>query len=513
MIEEAVVTETTVSEPIVIEPKVEQIPNERVAAQPVHEIQWEIVREDKMAFDPEKDKIDIILPGGTPKQIADHAANLPQDLRAGSSELDEAYMTFLQQGVERATRRGTMYNQMNDPALAGSRHWVQILKEEAGPVGAIAPKFKDTGMKVTGEKALIRVRALMGKGGQMSFPLPHTGIWVTMVSPTESEILRFWTELSQERVRLGRIVYGASLSNEAVYTAKSVVDFALAHVIDTNLQGGVEEIRSVLNAHDIQHLAWACACMMYQDGFQFVRSVLTDDPSDRVLQHGRINVSKLQFIDRASLTEKQRNFLARRAEKKSKEALTEYANDMRRGADKTFALTEDLEVVLRVPSYTDYIDAGYSWIEGLMSMVESQFTKEEDTQKLNAAIDSHQRATLLCQYSHWVRALRVRNENATAIDKFEVYERDEDGTIDKLLEFFTADEKVRVEFFKAVKQYQEESCIAQICVPAASVTEVEEAKQTSYPLLIPVDAVSVFISLLINSYGVIMMRSENLSYT
>lgn len=451
-------------------------------------------------------EIGISLPDGTQEDMIKKILSMPT-LDPNNKESMEHYSKNADQYLyAQALREGYGMRMKNDiyRSLAEKRgsNFQQVPVFEGGAIGAMKPRFNDTGLKLTGEKALLRVRSLLGTGSQISIPLPHSGFWATFNSPNEDSILNFSNNLTNEKISLGRKSNGAALANESVYTNEAVIQFAFDNLVDTNLTTGRDGFIENLSALDLQHVAWGLACAIYQDGFDFARPIITDDPQEFKVQTGHINVTKLQQIDTSSLTDKQLRILANRNQRVSPETLKIYHDEFTRGQPREVILDDRRKVTLKVPTISQALDAGHSWVDSIVNMIDASYNMSDD--KRNEKINEQSKASQMRLFDHWVDKISVLNP---LDNKWVENERDDQMTIELILADWSKEDKIRKVFFDAVKQYIDDSTIGIICVTAASEKENKLALPR-FEELYPIDAVAVFLLLLTRKTWVIVNRSD-----
>lgn len=83
--------------------------------------------------------------------------------------------------------------------------WKQGLKSERGNIAMGALSFKNAaGEMLTGEKAVLQVRALLGLGSTIQVPLWHSGFHLTIKAPSEIAQLELNRRLMDEKVITSR---------------------------------------------------------------------------------------------------------------------------------------------------------------------------------------------------------------------------------------------------------------------------------------------------------------------
>ena len=390
-----------------------------------------------------------------------------------------------------------------DTSVDPAREWHQNIRTENGGIGARRPKFDDVGVKVTGQRAVTRVRSFLNSGGQIVVPLIHSGFYATFDTPDEDSLLAFYHQMTNVKVNLGRKLFGAALINEASYMNKLVLDFAVEWLADTNLTTGKEGFLENLSSLDIPHVTWGLACSIYQNGFNFARPVITEDRQETFVQSGKINVSKLQWIDTNSLTESQKRHMGNPKQRVSPESLAMYKAEFKRGGNRVVELSDRVRVTLRVPSATEHIDSGYAWIEGISEFITENFQYATEA-KRNEYISTQSKATLMRQFDHFVESVAVLNP---ITDNWENYERDEENTVQLILNDLSKDDDLRAKFFSEIKRFIDDSTVAIIAVPAYNATE-EKLALPRFEMLFPIDAVAVFLLLLVNRAMAVTYRSN-----
>lgn len=452
------------------------------------------------------ENVDIALPSGTQRDMLNRRAVEPRDIRDSATTEQAVFIQSLENGY---TAR--MNNDLYHREVHGDRasHWAQVVEADGALIGARKPAIKETGVRLTGREAKNRVRSLLGLGGSISIPLYHSGFWVEFESPDEEAILAFHNRVTQDRIALGRKLSGAALANESVHLNKTVLEFCLDWISSTSLKEGKEAILDNLSALDIQHMAWGLACAIYQNGFHFARPVLTENEDEHAIQTGHINLTKLQWVDSTLLTPKQRQILRSHRAKVSKETLDVYREEMRVGSERVVELSEQVKVTLAVPTARQHVEAGLNWVDGIVEMIDESFTITGGIDERNQYINRQSKSTQMRQFDHWVKAVHVRNPAAaeTSDNAWEVYERDELGTVELLLGDLSTEDNIRQLFFNSVRDYMNDSVIALIATTAGSEYEEQESMKR-FANLYPLDAVAVFFQLLTRRVALVEQRSS-----
>lgn len=371
----------------------------------------------------------------------------------------------------------------------------QSLITEKGPIAFAQPKFADPNVsKVSGEKAQLRVRALLGLGGLMTIPLWHSGFHITIKTPSDSALIELRRRIMETKIALGRETHGLAFSNISSYTTQWLVDFIIDHLYETTLKNSAD-IRKRIATPDLPILFWGLACAVWPKGFHYVRALATPEGiTEKKLVSGKINVGKLMWVDNSSFTKAQKAHMSNRTSSSmTDEMIDAYRNGFPLYKGRTIDLGENLKINLHVPSVEEYIRSGNHWIQSLTSIVEEIFTTDkDDADRRNTAIAEHANATVMRQYGHWVENILV--DDSLQTDR---------GTIDSILETMSENAEVRKKFHVEIGKYIDDVTVAIIAIPEVSGSGTNLNK---FPNLIPLDVISVFFTLLIQRVNQILTR-------
>jgi len=373
--------------------------------------------------------------------------------------------------------------------------WRQSVPSEKGGLHAAYPSFKDeVGTKITGERAMLRVRALVGLGSMVHVPLWHSGFWITLKAPPDTELLELHRRLAEEKITLGRQTWGLSFANNSVFLSAWVTDFILANSYGTTLKDP-SELRSKISSLDIPTLIWGIACVIWPRGFQYARSVLDQTEHQYLTIKEKLNVPKLFWTDTSSLTPWQISHMGNRhGATMSNEAVQRYREEFTRGKGREVQLTDELKLMLRVPSLDQYLNSGQKWVNNIVAMVDRAFAMKNQDQARDAFISDQGKATNMRQFSHWVESIDAEGRVI-----------DDEATIEQTFDALSSSDELRRKFFEHVRVFMEDATISTVAVPAAS--EEDRAKALPrFPHLLPLDVLSVFFILLVQRTQLIQSR-------
>lgn len=417
-----------------------------------------------------EEEINAALDGLPNVDIGETASGEEWIARIRNSGLSRLYKGYLNGTVER-------------PEAA----FRQTVPSEKGNLAAGGVTFNDSiNGKLTGERAVLRVRSLLGLGSVAMIPLWHSGFWITLKAPTEAAMLELNRRLTEEKIQLGRASYGLAYANNSVFFAGWLIDFAISHVYDTSLKADIaEDIRSKISQLDVPIIIWGLACSIWPTGFPYARAVLDQNNEPNKVIKEKINIGKILWVDTASLTPWQISHMAQKhGNNMTQDSLERYRNEFVRGKGRVVKLTDNLSITLRVPNINQYLVSGQKWVNNIVAMVDRAFAMHPNDGIRDTYITDQGRATNMRQYAHFIESLEVAGDKIDDVD-----------TLEQTVDMLSSDDKIREIYFASMKTFIEDSTMAVVAIPVTENAEVSDLPR--FPHLLPIDVMSVFFILLV----------------
>lgn len=431
--------------------------------------------------DEDADDFDLMLPSRDREHIVQINERTPK-LNLTSSEADrrwavvqtEANKLIMDFGVYSARANSLKSMFTNQPAY------------ENTPLTMGVPRFSDNkGAPVTGERAIERVKSMIGVGTKLSVPLWNSGFWVTIRRPTDPAYMDLVRRIGEAKITLGRETSGLALSSETVYTDMMIVDLFLDSVVDTSLNVDSVNLREHISITDLDTIRHALASVMKRRGFKFAQACMADPTKCRHVVTRRANASKLLHVDWNALeTSHLRHMSHRGGSTMTLESAKTYRQSLKVGGEREVPLKDELIVVLDVPNLQNYFIAGQRWINGIISMVDATFTQKENEAARNTYISENALASVLRRHAHWIKAI--------VVDETRIEDRD---TIDELLDTLSIDEETRNQINLAILSYIEDSTVSIVGVDAMQCPNCGEQmapEHPKFPKIIPYDVAQAF---------------------
>lgn len=376
----------------------------------------------------------------------------------------------------------------------------QFLDTEHGKIGYTAPKALEAGVgsSFTGEKALHRVRSILGMAGQCSVPMYHSGFWITLQAPSDSDLIELQRRIQEEKIELGRETYGLVFSNEQSYINSFLLDFCLEHIHTHTVRiDNTQDLKALIKVQDLNVLFWGMACLIWPRGFDYVRSLMSKEGIENTeVISAKISVGKLLWVDNASFDDKHRaHFAQKQRYQMTVESIEEYQKTFvpSLAAGRVVKVREGLELLIASTNAENYIADGSNWITGIVQTVDSTFTQAvPDEASRNRMIDNHARASRLRNYGAWVKAVIIDGQENT----------DRQDIVD-ILNLLSAEEDIVELVVKEITKFMDDSTRVIIAIPETNGSSVE---LPLFPNLIPIDVINTFFTLLAQRVNIIKNR-------
>lgn len=376
---------------------------------------------------------------------------------------------------------------------------------------------------VEGESALLQLITHLGVGGLFRAPLWNSGIWVTFKPATEAELLELNRIIQADKIQAGRWSYGLALSNNVVYTLDRVFDFALAHVYNTSIKSDelpIYQLRDWIAPQDINSFIWGFLCASYPSGFHYETSCVADPSKCNHVLEETLNVTKLQWTDTSLLTDWQKQHMSSMAANgRTLDSLKRYREEMTRLQPTRVILNEgsehEIAFTIQTPTVTEYINQGHRWIGGMVESVNSVLGMDANDELRNTTINKLNKATTLCQYSHWIKSIEYGDltEQENSDVERSVSRIEDRASIEENLKTLSAIDSIREKIIDKILEYIGHSTISVIGVPAyeCPVCGSKSTGETNYPRhtnIVPLDLIQVFFALLGRRLNRIEIRSD-----
>lgn len=367
--------------------------------------------------------------------------------------------------------------------------WHQSVPFEGVSLKASRHGFSSKDGPLYGEQALSHVQYIFGVGIYVSIPLWHSGIWVTIKAPMDSELLSLERMIEEEKLSLGRITNGFVFSNVSAYITQHLFNFIIDHIYDCNVKDYTRDmLRSLILQTDFQTLVWGLGLSIYPDGWP-VSVPCTTNPErcmhveKLVMDLGKVSLTNLDVIP-----VNMRKHMAVRNAKYTPEQIVSYQQSHLVGESREVRIPApngEVTVVLSVPTIQKHVDAGDRWISDIKEVINGIFDESHSLNAINEYALKHSRLTSLREFSHWVKQIHVTDTLLMKSEK----------EIDSALESICSNAEAVEVFMAGIRQYIEDTTVSFICVSNFDCPKCGEAmrnKENMHPEIIPLDMTALF---------------------
>lgn len=356
-------------------------------------------------------------------------------------------------------------------------HWRQAVEHNGDEIMAARPKIGSKGSKLSGESAVLRVRAAAELGTIVNVPLWHTGIWIKLKAPSEATLLELDRRIANEKITLARQTIGVSFTNTSVYFNGHLLDMIFNHVYDSTYPDlNPRSLKAIIDVNDIPQLVWGMACAIWPNGYRLVRPCVYDPTDCNHIDEAHVNVSKLSWVDNRALTTMQRNHMSERDRSTTDEQVKAYKNEHLQPRHRYIDVSGGMQVRIEVPTISEYETAGYRWIDSIVRATDEVFGRDLRGDERNQYIEQQTAMTNLRRYSHWISEIRF--EDGDIINDRE--------SIDESLDALTGMPKNRQKIIREVEKFIKDCVICAVGIPRYACPQCKrEAPESDSPKNLP----------------------------
>jgi len=392
-------------------------------------------------------------------------------------------------------------NGLTDTVMRENSQWLQGILIDGRVKGGYRPGINNSnhskGARLTGREAMIRVRQELKVGDFITFPMPHTGIWATILVAGEDEMLNFHTRVLAAKSVLGRRTAGLVFSNSEVIVLRHLWDLLSGMIVNTSMgKVNKKELTSLVKIQDIPLMVGYYMAARFRSGYNLAQACQVDPAKCGHVEVQRVNINRLMIIDNARLTEAQRGHMRKQSnhDVNSVLAYQEYFSAIR---DNVVNITPGVRVVFGAPSVEQNLQAGTAWLDAIEDAVTLSFKDELTREERVNYINKQAALSALRNYAHWVRRIDYLDSNGE-VDGF--IEGDED--IYSQLAELSKDETFKEAFYKEINTFMNDMTIGIIALPRYKCPACQgrqPAVNDKFPNYTPINMNRAFFTLLANT--------------
>ena len=378
--------------------------------------------------------------------------------------------------------------------------WRQSVPSDRGNLSGHIPATNTvSNTKLYGKEAILRLLAHVGGASSYEIPLWHTGIWVSLDPITDSDILDLFRILNEDKIQLGRYTNGAIFSNTSAFTTKRVVDFVISKIGETTYRTDPNvsmDLGKVISINDIPLLLLALCNSMYPNGFKHNRSCVYNPKSCNDTYSGIVDFDKILWTDITALSQAQVRMMSTGQDGQADDRiLAKWTSELDRPDSRTVDIETlsgtSLRFIFKVPRYNEYVDSGYTWLNGISDAIKDSI-EIEDLEDRNKFIDDNARATILRQYGHYIESISFGDGNLIT----------ENVDIEEALDALSSDSNIRKHLIEGITKFIDDTTMSLVGIPTYECLKCGGGQADDgrgiYKHILPLDMIELFFSILID---------------
>lgn len=363
--------------------------------------------------------------------------------------------------------------------------------------------------KATGRQARIIVQDALGIGSHFTVVLPHSGIVAIISAPLVNELVDLQTQLDQAKIQIGRLYGGSNYGLMTWYTAQKIVDLFIRKIAHINIKDDEYDpntLRDIISPLDIPAIAFGLAAARYPDGYPYSRAVDITGGNRRMVTGTLYMPDMPLFVDNRFST-RQKQFLISsefnqttlkeieayqrdwKAEAPEREYMIHRREDIKRHSRRK--TVKEVWVTLGNTNISTMVEHGAAWDTYIRDAVNEVLEKAADERVRNDFITRKITATMLREYSHFIKKLTIKeyvDDNADPV----ITEMDSGDTIIETLEMIGNDPEIVQNMVKTIIDYIQDQVKVLFTIPAAE-EEIETNDSNNVSkLVIAINPVVVF---------------------
>lgn len=333
--------------------------------------------------------------------------------------------------------------------------WVQSLDNGGERVGTAQPRLEASGNIVKGNAALTLLRRASNLGTSLLQPLYHSGIYIEMSCPPDTDLINLDYRLAMERAAVGMSTSGLLLSATSSIFVRELATFALSYVTSTNVanlsDGMVQSLMDRIDPMDYPTLINTMLATMYPNGYPWL--IECANPKCGHKLETRMHFSRMAWVDKTCLNKKQMDMLVKKRNSITDAEIAEYKAEFKLSDKRVVKFNDNVEIHLRTGSLSEYAESGRQWVEDIEKQQAVALSSYNTDAERKAFLDSHIQARAMRKYGHFVEKIIFNTDTAnplTIVDR---------ATIVESLDILSANDGFFVKFQDQVVEFIEASTI------------------------------------------------------
>lgn len=421
----------------------------------------------------------------------DHVIEAIPQINLGASEEGRKWVNVLNGGLQNLRIDDSGLEALENPDA-------EFGQSVAHDSGALKPTLQRVavqgGAVVSGEKAILGLRSKTGLGVMVRKPFWHSGIWLTVKSPQEPDLIELQRAITASKVELGRHTWGLALSAVSGIVHESYFNLFLDNFYSSSAKEK-DDLLDLILLPDLSTMVWQLACAVYPNGFQYSRACTCNPEKCNHVSQELINPVKLLFVNHRALTPEQKNHMSNKTSgSMDSDSIRKYQQQMLKGQKRELKYKlkngVEIKITLKIPTLREYFNATHNWVDRLNDRVIEALGVDSSTRERNNYINKLSVSTVMRQYSHFI----------DSIDYGDIIKDTE--TIDVALDSLSTEPDITEKFTTDIKKYINDTMVSVIGIPDYNCPVCKGAQSAAFsnetPLgtnVLPIDPLMTFFTL------------------
>lgn len=384
--------------------------------------------------------------------------------------------------------------------------WVQSLNHSGREIRIGQASSRHTQGNDRADIAYLQRR--VGSGIELNVPLPHSGIWIRIATPSGVDYANFQFKMSEEKLNFAMTNKGFAMSSMGYRQHDLITDFALDCVTKANVKyRSPSDLKERINILDRNILHFALASVIFPNGVDFsipclhygiekeVKNEESDEGTMVVCDHveeAKVSLRRMFFFDRGHFTNKQVEFLASGFKLKTDAELEQYREEGIFCKPKRVWLTSDIGVDIAPGSLYEYGDYSAMWLQELIDLTATSHNEPPTNARRQERMILLSNSMRAIQYRHWVQAVVIKAEDDDGED---IIYSDGDKIHDILARVISTESLADL-FIQGIVDYIHENKVATIAIPEYTCPKCgadnAEDKNSRFPNLVEIEVATYF---------------------
>lgn len=281
------------------------------------------------------------------------------------------------------------------------------LKHEDKSIGPQRPKI-GTGGELKGDAAIELIKRKSTGGGSITYPLPHSGFWLTVSPPIENELVDIDHEILMSATQVGNSTFGLLLNSRSGVFSRILIGFALSKVTNSSLklpEGlNTESLLEHISPLDYPIIVNYLLASMFMKGYPW--DFTCSSSECKSTRSTLVNLTRAVWFDRSAINTKQRELLIRGRNNCRPEDVVKYREEFSKPELSSVELG-DITIHFRVGSMAEFLTSSDRWvnrIEESYTRVLKDYTSES---KRKTYINGQIQASRMNRYRHMVSHIEI----------------------------------------------------------------------------------------------------------